>query len=134
MIFQEKTLSCYILLTEQISSSDCLFFLINWTICVLPDCYAKPRQKFKYLEKKKKDLRWGFKDLRCKDLLTFFFIFKSLSVAKNCHRHESVPLIIFFTMMNFWNSEEYKELFPLLGKNFSAKNKYDKKLVKKFLL
>ena len=33
--FQEKCLSCYILLTDQISQSDSLNFSRYWTICVL---------------------------------------------------------------------------------------------------
>ena len=33
--FQEKWFSCCILLTDQISLSDCLFFLKYWAICVL---------------------------------------------------------------------------------------------------
>ena len=33
--FQEKCFSCYILLTDQISLSDCLYFLRYWAICVL---------------------------------------------------------------------------------------------------
>ena len=33
--FQEKYFSCCILLTDQISLSDCLFFLRYWSICVL---------------------------------------------------------------------------------------------------
>ena len=35
MIFQEKCLACYILLTDQISLSDCHYFLRYWAICVL---------------------------------------------------------------------------------------------------
>ena len=35
MIFQEKCFSCYILLTDQISLSDCLYFLRYWALCVL---------------------------------------------------------------------------------------------------
>ena len=35
MIFQEKCLSCYILLTDQNSLPDCLHFLRYWAICVL---------------------------------------------------------------------------------------------------
>ena len=35
MVFQEKCFSCYILLTNQISLSDCLFFSRSWAICVL---------------------------------------------------------------------------------------------------
>ena len=33
--FQEKCLSCYILLTDQMSFSDYLYFLRYWAICVL---------------------------------------------------------------------------------------------------
>ena len=32
--FQEKRFSCYILLTDQISLSDCLYFSKYWAICV----------------------------------------------------------------------------------------------------
>ena len=35
MIFQGKCFSCYTLLTDQISLSDCLFFSRYWSICVL---------------------------------------------------------------------------------------------------
>ena len=35
MIFQEKCLSCYILLTDQILLFDCVYFLRYWSICVL---------------------------------------------------------------------------------------------------
>ena len=35
MIFQEKCFSCYTLLTDQISLSDCLYFLRYWSICLL---------------------------------------------------------------------------------------------------
>ena len=33
--FWKKNFSCYILLTDQISLSDCLYFLRYWAICVL---------------------------------------------------------------------------------------------------
>ena len=33
--FSKKCFLCYILLTDQISLSDCLYFLRYWTICVL---------------------------------------------------------------------------------------------------
>ena len=33
--FQEKCFSCYILLTDQISLSDCRYVLIYWAICAL---------------------------------------------------------------------------------------------------
>ena len=33
--FQEKCYSCQILLTDQISLSDCLYFSRYWAICVL---------------------------------------------------------------------------------------------------
>ena len=35
MIFQEKCFSCCVLLTDQISLSDCFYFLRYWAICVL---------------------------------------------------------------------------------------------------
>ena len=33
--FPEKYFACYILLTDQISLSDCFYFLRYWAICVL---------------------------------------------------------------------------------------------------
>ena len=35
IIFDKKCFSCYILLTDQISLSDCLYFSRYWAICVL---------------------------------------------------------------------------------------------------
>ena len=35
LIFQQKCFSCYILVTDQISLPDCLYFLRCWAICVL---------------------------------------------------------------------------------------------------
>ena len=70
--FQEKCFSCCILLNDQISLSDCLYFLGNMRIAFVcfPGCYVinfeinlvflikrffyitkKSRQKFKYFEK-----------------------------------------------------------------------------------
>ena len=34
--FQETCFSCYILLTNQILLSDCLYFSRYWAICVVP--------------------------------------------------------------------------------------------------
>ena len=34
-VFQKKCFSCYILLTDQISVSDCLYFSRYWAVCVL---------------------------------------------------------------------------------------------------
>ena len=77
MAFQENCFSCFILLTDQISLSDCLYFLRYRTICVLqlfvsqivsfeiiiiflikPFLYMtkKLRQKLKYLENNKKSI------------------------------------------------------------------------------
>ena len=33
--FSKKMIPCYILLTDQISLSGCLYFLIYWAICIL---------------------------------------------------------------------------------------------------
>ena len=49
MIFEEKYLSGYILLTDQISLSGCLYFVRYWAICVL-QCPGKPWNFFWYLE------------------------------------------------------------------------------------
>ena len=105
--FLRKFFSCYILLTDPISLSDCLYFLRYWTNCVLqlfvsqfvtskifeinliflikPFSYMteKSRQKFKYLENKK-----SFKE----EIKSIFIVFKRFSVAKNCLRPESAPL------------------------------------------
>ena len=108
MIFQKKYISCYILLTDQISLSDCLYFLRYWAICVLqllanqavttknlkPVFLIKPfwymtkksRQKLKNLENGKSF--WG-------EIKSFFIIFKELSVAKSCLRPYSAPLGLF---------------------------------------
>ena len=79
MNFQEKYSSCYILLTDEILLSDCLYFSKYWVVCVLQwsyynclltrltkfdinltfpikvFCYMteKSRQKIKYLENEK---------------------------------------------------------------------------------
>ena len=105
--FQEKYFLCYILLTDQIYLSDCLYFLKYWAICVSQlfvnravtswnlkltlsflsshFCYTtkKSRQKLTYLENEK-SFRGEIKDI--------FIIFKGLSVLKNCLGPESVPL------------------------------------------
>ena len=81
MIFQEKYFSHYVLLTDQISFSDCFYFKIldnilsiknclltrlrrrktwiNLNFLIKPFCYMtkKSRQKFKYLENEKRF--WG---------------------------------------------------------------------------
>ena len=33
--FSKKCFSCYVLLTDQVSLPDCLYFLRYWSICVL---------------------------------------------------------------------------------------------------
>ena len=38
--FLRKKFSCYILLIDQISSSDCLYFLRYWVICIVIICFA----------------------------------------------------------------------------------------------
>ena len=35
LIFEEKSFSCYILLSDQVSLSSCLYFVRYWAICVL---------------------------------------------------------------------------------------------------
>ena len=63
---KKKCLSCYALLTDQISLPDCLYFLRYWLICVctfeisliflikpLFNITENSRQKFKYFENKR---------------------------------------------------------------------------------
>ena len=95
MTFSEKCLSCYILLTDQFSLPDCLYFSryraisvlklfvnqavtslnLNWAFLIKPICYMtkKSRQKLKYLENKKSF--WS-------EIKSLFHHFKGLSVVK----------------------------------------------------
>ena len=97
MTFQEK----YFSWTDQIWLSDCLYFLRYWLICVLQlfvslivtSWILKPTLSFSWrclniwisLEQK---------ELLRRSKKHFFIMFTELSVAKNCLRHESVPLIL----------------------------------------
>ena len=105
----KKCFSFYILLIDQISLLDCLYFLRYWSICVLSFivCFLgcgvtnfeinlifllkqlfrmtkTLRQKNKYFENKK-----SFQG----EIKSIFIIFKGLSIAKNCLRPENAPLI-----------------------------------------
>ena len=106
MIFQEKCFSCYILITDQISLSDCLYFSRYWTICqcilqlfinqavgliflVKPLWYLinKSRQKLKYLENEKSflgEMKSNFHhfqtDFRCQKVFqTWECLFKAIN-------------------------------------------------------
>ena len=94
----------YILLTNQMSLSVCLYFLRYWTICTLllfPCCEIinfeinltfliksffcitkKSWQTFKYLENKKSFWTWN----------NIFHHFKRVFSSQNCVRHESASL------------------------------------------
>ena len=103
MIFQEKYFSCYILLTDQISLSDCIYFSRYWTICasqlfVNHTGIIKIEINFIFLIKplwymtKSQD-----KNLNILRTKRFWAKIKNIfqhfsSVAKNCLRPESVPL------------------------------------------
>ena len=39
MIFQDKCSSCYIILTDQISLFDCIYFLRYWAMCIAIVCF-----------------------------------------------------------------------------------------------
>ena len=85
VIFQEKCFSCYILLTDQTSLSDCLKFWI-----VLAGCDVIKEISLIFLNK---PIWYMTKTSRQKlKQKAFFIIFIALSVAKNCLRPESVPL------------------------------------------
>ena len=107
MIFQEKWFSCYILLTDQISLSDFLYFLKYLTICVLwlfvNQAVASQNLKItasflsSHFATSRKSQDKNLNILRMKTAFemkqkAFFIIFKWLSVTKNWFRPESVPL------------------------------------------
>ena len=106
MIFQEKCFSCYILLTDQISLSDCLYFSRYLAICVLKlfvnQAVTSWNLKLAFFlssriatwpkgqDKNLNILRtkWAF-EMKQKP---FFIIIKKLSFAKKCLRLESASL------------------------------------------
>ena len=99
--------SHYILLTDQISLSDSLYFSRYWAICALQlffnqavtFCYMtkKSRQKLKSLENEKSF--WG-------EIKGIFIIFKGLSIAKNFLRPECAPLK-FFMLLHNWQGVHF---------------------------
>ena len=104
MIFPEKCFPCFILLTDQIPSSDCLYILRYWAICVLQlfvnqavtplnlklalSFSSSPCDKCSKLQHKNLDI------LRTKKgkIEAFSVIFKRLSVAEICLRPQSTSL------------------------------------------
>ena len=75
-LFSRKC-SCYVLLIDQISLFDCVFFLKYW---------AWPKRRDKHL-----NILWTRQNFKVNPN-TFFINFKGLSVVKNCFRPASVPL------------------------------------------
>ena len=109
MTFQEKYFSCYILLTAQMLLSDCFYFSKYWAIFVLRlftnQALASSNLKLtlSFLSSRfptsPKSQDKNLNIVRTKGafqvkLKAFFIIFKGLSVAKNCPRPESAPLIV----------------------------------------
>ena len=107
MIFRQNCSSCCVLLTDQVSLSDCLYFLRYWGICVLQlfvnqVVTSKISINVIFLIKlflcMIKKSRQNLNILRTKRAFmvkqkTFSIIFKVLSVVKNCFRPQSAPLI-----------------------------------------
>ena len=110
MIFQEKCFSCYILLTDQISLPDCLYFSRYWvirglqlfvnqvvtsqnlklTLSFQSSCFATwPKRQDKNLNILRTKRAFEVKQK------AFFIIFKGLSFAKNYLKTESAPLRVF---------------------------------------
>ena len=106
--FSKKWFSCYILLTDQISLSDCLYYLKYWSICVFrlfvnqvvtlqvlklalsfwSICfYTWPKSQDKNLNILRTERAFEVKQK------AFFVIFKGLSVVKSCLGPESVTLM-----------------------------------------
>ena len=130
MIFQEKYFSCYILSTDQSSSSNSFYYLrycqmFIVIICILVCDVMKFEinlsflEKFCYMAEKTKIKIQIFyeqkKILRCKKKL-FFMIINWLSFARNCVRAEGTPVIFKFKnltnqsrseMLNDWLNVSY---------------------------
>ena len=97
-IFQEKCFSFYSLLIDQISLSDCLYFLRYWAVTSQNlkltlsfsssrfDTRPKSQGKSLNILRKKRDFNLKQK--------AFFIIFKRLSVAKNCLRPDTAILTL----------------------------------------
>ena len=105
MIFHEKYFSCYILITDQISLSDCLYFLRYLGICVLLlylfviyfvfIIYVITFLSSRFVTwpkiiNKNRNISRAKRAFKVKQKA--FFIFKALSVARNCLRPESALL------------------------------------------
>ena len=97
MIFLEKCFSCYILLTDQLSSSYCLYFLRYWATSVLQLFFSQVVKSnfemklifltklFFYMTKnqgKNLNILWTKRAFKVK-WKSFFIIFKRLSIANN---------------------------------------------------
>ena len=107
MIFQEKCFSCYILLTDQISLFDCLYFLRYWAICVIRlfvnqavtlrnlkstlSFYSSRFATWPKSQDKNLNILRTKKDFEVK-LKAFSIIFKGLSIVKNFPRPKSALL------------------------------------------
>ena len=91
MIFQEKCFSYYILLIDQISLSDCLYFSKHWPICVL--IWFPNQAVMSQNLKLNLSFLWSrfvtWQKSQDKTLKALFIIFKGLSVANNYLRPES---------------------------------------------
>ena len=128
IIFHKKCFSCYILLTDQISLSHCLYFSKYWPICVLRLFFNRlvkswnlelalsflssrfatwPKSQYKKL-----NILWRKRAFVVKQK-EFFIIFKRLSVAKNCIRPETGPFLIILVFFNhFGNLHQKIEKVP----------------------
>ena len=105
--FSRKCFSCYSLLTDQISLSDCLYFSRYWAIYVLQLFVNHPltsqnlkltlsflSSRFATWPKSQYKILNILRTKRAFDvkLKAFFIIFKGLSAAKYCLKPESTPL------------------------------------------
>ena len=128
IIFHKKCFSCYILLTDQISLSHCLYFSKYWAICVLRLFFNQlvkswdlklalsflssrfatwPKSQYKNVNILRKKGAFVVKQK------AFFIIFKGLSVAKNCIRPERGPFLIILVFFNhFGNLYQKTEKVP----------------------
>ena len=81
MIFQEKCFPCYILLTDRISLSDCLYFLRYWAICVQSNLYKTDTPQSGYLYKTDSKPQYG--------TFSWSNSYKEVSIKRTLHKADT---------------------------------------------
>ena len=125
--FSRKSFSCYILLTETISFSDCLCLFRYWAMCVLQLFVSQflHDQKVKTILRKKNIFRWNKKHfsslLRLKYIVILIMIILKLADAFEIHVHFKMIILKgeqVFLNLKGWN---YNWVFKEITKSFTFK-------------